>query len=294
MPNMKTLTHLFRTPRTIILSLLLVAGILIAGSVPVFGGGAPRLSQERYLEVVEVNGNVSYGYESLKALQARSAKVGDRLRRSGEGITTGNGSSAKLAVDNGIGNLDVSENTNVRVKNLSRGRNGSSTTDLAMNRGRVRAKVRSFSNPQSRFSVQTPGGVAGVRGTEFVVEVLPNGETRVITVDGIVAVSAADRTEAVSEGYASVIVPGNPPTPPSLISGNVRVSLQLLPAPDTGKVRVSGVVNPINSVFLNDLPVDVSPTGLFDTVVPLPTNGLLRLMVRNPLGEEQVYELVAP
>lgn len=299
MPNMKTPTQMLKVSRIAILSLLLVAGILIAFSVPVFSGGAPRQTQqryqqERYLEVTEVSGTVTYDSEQLKVAQARSVKVGDRLRRPGEGISTGSGSTAKLKVDNGIGTLDVSQNSNVRVKNLNKSRNGATSTDLAMNRGQVRARVRNFNNRQSRFSIQTPAGVAGVRGTEFVVTVLPNGETRVITIDGAVAVSAADRTEEVSGGYVSAIVPGSPPTPPRAIAGNLRVSLQLLPAPDSDKVRLSGVVNPIDSVFLNEEAVDVDPTGSFEVVVPLPSNGVLRLRVRNALGQEQVYELIAP
>ncbi|MFB2921347.1 FecR domain-containing protein [Aerosakkonema sp. BLCC-F2] len=296
---MKTLTQMLRVSRIAILSLLLVSGIFIAFSVPVFSGGAPRQSQqrylqERYLEVTEVSGTVTYDYEPLKAAQARSVKVGDRLRRPGEGIDTGSGSTVKLMVDNGIGTLDVSENSNVRVKNLNRSGSGATSTDLALNRGQVRAKVRSFNNRQSRFSIQTPAGVAGVRGTEFVVTVLPNGETRVITIDGTVALSSTDRTQEVSAGYASAIVPGNPPTLPTAIAANLRVSLQLLPAPDSDKVRVTGVVNPIDSVFLNEEAVDVSPTGSFEVVVPLPSNGVLRLRVRNALGQEQVYELIAP
>ena len=290
---MRTFNYWFRTPGILVLSLLVLLGILIAGAVPVLGGGAPRgWNQERYLECTEVNGDVTYySNQFLKAVE-RPAKVGDRISRSGEGIRTNNGSSATLTVDNGIGTTKLAENTNLQVKNLGRGRNGASSTQLAMNRGRVRAKVRTFTNPQSSFSIQTPTGVAGVRGTEFVVVVEPNGGTRISTLEGIVAVSGQNQTEEVKSGYFSTIDPGQPPTIPTLASANLKVSFQLLPAPDNGKVRVVGVVNPINLVFVEEEALDVSATGAFDTIVSVPANGRLKLIVRNPLGEEQVYELV--
>ncbi|HEY9853619.1 MAG TPA: FecR family protein [Leptolyngbyaceae cyanobacterium] len=297
---MNTLTHLFRTPRRKILSLLLIAGILIVTAIPVWAGGAPSQSprsgqsQQPYLVVTEMSGEVFYEYQPGLKAQERRAKVGDRLTKSGEGIRTGSGSRATLAVDRGIGSTQLSENTDLRVKNLNTSRNGATNTQLAMNRGRVRAKVRSFNNPRSNFSIQTPTGVAGVRGTEFIVIVLPNGETRISTLDGAVAVSAQNQTQEVRSGYSSTIVPGNSPTPPALTNANLRVSLELLPAPDTGKVRVSGVVNPINSVSLDEQILDLDTFGQFNTVVSLPADGRLRLIVRNPFGEEQLYELIAP
>lgn len=297
---MNKLSHLFRTPRIKILSLLLLAGILIVTSVPVLAGGAPRQSpgsgqnQQPYLIVTEINGDVMYEYQPGLKAQGRPAKVGDRLTKSGEGIRTGNGSNATLAVNRGIGSTQLSENTDLRVKNLGTARNGATNTQLAMNQGKIRAKVRSFNNPQSNFSIQTPTGVAGVRGTEFIVIVLPNGETRISTLDGAVAASAQNQTQEVRGGYSSVITPGNSPTPPTLTNANLRVSLELLSAPDTGKVRVSGVVNPINSVLLEGQILGLDTFGQFNNVVSIPPDGRLRLIIRNPFGEEQLYELIAP
>lgn len=309
MVKMKRIANLFRSHRAAILSLFLVVGILVAVSVPVFAGGPPlrrpsqqrpsqqRYSQERYLECTEVNGSVFYYENGFVKAQERPAKVGDRISRPGQGIRTGGNSSATLTSDRGIGTSTVAGNSNLEIKNLGTSRNGATTTQLRINRGQVRSKVRSFTNPQSNFTIQTPTGVAGVRGTEFLVVVLPNGETQIITIEGVVAASGGSEnqpvTQEVSAGYSTVIEPGNPPTTPSLVNGNVLLSVELLP-PDTGQVRVSGVVSRINSVFLNGQPLDVAPTGEFETVVPLPPSGTLRLVVRTPLGQEQVYQLKAP
>lgn len=300
---MKNPVDWFRSSRAAILALLLLAGILVAVSVPVFAGGPPRrsqqqISQERYLECSEVSGDVTYySNRFLKQVQ-RPAKVGDRISRPGEGIRTGANSSVNLATDNGIANSRMSQNSNLAIKNLGRQPNGATTTELSMNQGQVRSKVRRFTNPRSNFTIQTPTGVAGVRGTDFIVIVQPNGETQIITVEGLVAVSGGPEnqqvTEEVGAGNFAIVRPGNPPTKPSSFNGDARVSLEVLPAPETGKVRVSGEVNPINSVFLEGQSLSVSPTGEFEAVVSLPPGGILRLLVRTPLGKEQVYELKLP
>ncbi len=296
MSSRKTLTRCLGASGITILGGLLLAGSLSGNVRPLLAGGIPRdrqQSQERYLEITEITGTVTIETGSLKQ-QGRPAKVGDRLRASGEGINTNSNSSAKLAVDNGIGTVDVSENTNLQVQSLATLPNGAKTTDLKMNKGRNRVRVRSFRNPQSRFTIQTPTGIAGVRGTDFTVVVLPTSETRVFTASGDVEVAAQNQTQRVTGGYYSVIAPGKAPTPPNLVSRNLRVSLQLLPAPDEGKVRVSGTVNPLNSVVLDGQALDLGTAGEFETIATIAPTRRLTLVVRTPLGEEQVYELVIP
>jgi len=287
----------------VILGLLLLVGVLVTVSLPIFAGGPPRqyqqrVSQERYLECTEVNGDVTYYKNGFLKQVEHPAKVGDRISRPGEGIRTAGNGKATLAVDNGIATSKLSQNSNLQIKNLGRRANGATNTELMANRGQVRLKVRTFTNPQSNFKIETPTGVAGVRGTEFVVLVKPNGETQVITIEGVVAVNGVKENQQViqevSAGNYSVIQRDNPPSKPNTFNANARVSLELLPAPNTGKVRVTGVVTPINSVFLDGSALVVSPTGEFENVVSIPPGGILKLVVRTPLDEEQVYELKTP
>lgn len=299
---MKKLTHFLGASGITIIGLSLLVGSLVVSSVPVVAGGATRgsgvnrtrqESQERYLEIVAIQGTVMYETGALKQ-QGRPAKVGDRLKAPGETIKTTSKSTAKLVTDGGIGTIDVSENSNLQVKSLKTLRNGAKTTELRTTLGKTQVRVRPFINPESRFFIETPTGVAGVRGTEFTVIVLPSGETKVFTTEGEVEVSAQQQNRRIAAGFFSVIPPKQPPTSPTSISGNLRVSLQLLPAPDEGKVRVSGLVNPINSVLLDGQALEPSPTGEFDTIATIPSNRRLTVVVRTPLGEEQVYELVVP
>jgi hypothetical protein len=300
---MKNPLKLFKTSKAAIITLLLLASMLIAVSFPVVAGGPPRriqqqIRQERYLECTEVNGDVTYYKNGFLKQVQRQAKVGDRISRPGEGIRTGSNSSVNLATDSGIANSTMSQNSNLAIKNLGRQPNGATTTELSMNRGQVRSRVRSFTNPRSNFTIQTPTGVAGVRGTDFIVIVQPDGETQIITVDGLITVSGGQPnqqvTEKVGAGNYTIIRPGNPPTKPAPFKGDARVRLEVLPAAEIAKVRVTGEVNPINSVFLEGQTLSVDPGGKFETVVTFPPQGILRLVVRTPLGQEQVYELKLP
>lgn len=59
----------------------------------------------------------------------------------------------------------------------------------------------------------------------------------------------------------------------------------------TSVVRVVAEVDPLSLVFLNGQAVDTNPRGQLETVVPIPDNSVIRLVVRSPLGTQQVYEL---
>lgn len=61
------------------------------------------------------------------------------------------------------------------------------------------------------FEVRTPSAIAGVRGTEFSVEVL-NDQTTIVTVyEGEVDVTAQGRTLRLRKGESSIIRPKSPP-----------------------------------------------------------------------------------
>lgn len=251
----------------------------------------PALAQDaatsdRWVEVKDAEGVVE-GNDG-------AVNVGDRLQSSEHEITTSSEGGATLAVDDGIATVEVGENSNVRLGGLQTLPSGAKTTMLQLNRGRVRVKVREFTNPESRFAIATPAGTAGVRGTEFGVVVLPNGETRISVLDGEVEIEALDRSYVASGGYSSLIVPGEPPTEPSLTDSNGRFRVKVLSGDRAGDVQVSAEVHPVSAVFLNGEAVEVGRDGRVNAIVPIPDNRLLQLVVRNPLGDEQVYELELP
>ncbi|MBD2744127.1 FecR family protein [Coleofasciculus sp. FACHB-1120] len=268
-----------------LLGLSLVAGSLALTSLSFISEGVRAAVSPRSIEVKETNGTVTS--------QGKPVKAGDRLQASGS-LTTNFDARVVLAMEDGIGTVQVSENTNVQVKTLKTSKDGSKQTRLYLDKGQVNAKVRPFTNPNSNFEVETPGGIAGTRGTEFGVTVGSNGKTGLSTIRGKVAFSARGKTVLVEPGYSALIVPGQAPTIPKVTTGDTRLKLQVLSVTGDGQVRVTGTVDPINLVLVNNQIVDTGGEGQLDTVVPIPSNRQLRLVVRNPLGNQQVYELEIP
>lgn len=245
--------------------------------------------EERWAQVRYVQGDVTY--------QGRPAKIGDRLQV-GEELRTGSNSRATLFFDSGIGVLLLSEQTTVQLQILETLKNGARTTRLLTQRGQVRAQVRRFTNPDSSFEIafrgnddDIEGGIAGSRGTDYGVAVGPNGQTGVSTLSGQVAVMTPAKTVLLDAGYSSLIVPGQGPTEARLTAANVELKLKLLSATEPEKIRVTGAGDPLNLVYVNGVPVETQQNGEFDVVVPLPKNRPLQVLVRTPLGQEQIYEL---
>ncbi len=281
--------------KLLLLGLSSVASAAIAHHVPAIAGGAGELPQQRYIEVTEVEGNVTS--------EGQPVQVGDRLQVVGDDLRTGEDARATLVVDRNLATVQVGENTNLTINRLTgtatvsrkQVRGGSTQTDLGMSQGRIRVRVRELVDPQSRFIIETPAGSAGVRGTEFGVVVLPGGETIVSGLNGLVDVMGQDQRRTVQGGYTATIRPGQPPTTPRLTQRRVeQVAIALLSGEDAGKVQISMEVNPVNAVFVNGEPIDPGANGRISTVVPIPANRRLRVVVRDPLGDEQVYDLIVP
>jgi FecR protein len=237
----------------------------------------------RYINVQRVIGNVTYR-NSLKPV-----KAGDRLTNIGQGISTGANSSAVLTLDVGVGTINVSANTNFVIKELKNTANGGKVTLLEVSKGQVRIALRPFTNPQSRLEVQTPAGIAGVRGTEFGVLVADDGQTNVLTNTGSVGVTGAGETVEVDAGYATIVAMGQPPLPPKPTQDDLY--LEVYPAewfPDNGWT-VFGKVNPFNFVWVNGKQIPVMEDGSFFLAYgdALPTE-MQAIRVLTPLGQTRI------
>lgn len=270
---------------TSLLGLSLFAGILVSNSFPFLADSVQAANGQRSLEVKETSGTVKS--------QSNPVKAGDRLEASG-GLSTELGGSATLAVDDGIGTVKVSENSNLQVKTLGKAKDGSRQTRLYLAKGQVNSQVRPFTNPNSSFEIETPGGVAGTRGTEFGVTVGADGKTGLSTTKGKVAFSAKGKTVIVEPGFSAVLIPGLPPTTPRLTTNDTRLKLQILSVTGERQVQVTATTDPVNLVTINNQVVESGGDGQVDTVIPIPADRQLRVVVRTPLGNQQIYELEIP
>ncbi|MEW6201188.1 MAG: FecR family protein [bacterium] len=92
--------------------------------------------------------------------------------------------------------------------------------------GKILAKAKKMMNAESSFEVKTPTAIAGVRGTDFAVEVGENQATSVAVVSGEIAVLAEGVEVVVTESLQTVIEMGQPPVEPTPIPPETLENLQ--------------------------------------------------------------------
>lgn len=251
----------------------------------------PSSRATRWLEVRRIEGDVTY---QGRDREVSPVALGDRLTQTGERLTTGADSTALLALDDGIGFARVTEETEMEVTQMDVAGQGK-ITRLSVPRGNVTLQIRRFTDPNSRLEVETPAGIAGVRGTVFGVGVGPSGKMAVATREGAVAAIAQDQTVLVEDGFYSLIEPGQPPTPARALTGSLELEVTQLATVNASSAesggRIVGRVDPVNAVYLNGEAIETDLDGNFDRVFPIRADFRLDVVVRSPLGGEKRYEL---
>jgi hypothetical protein len=143
----------------------------------------------------------------------RTAQLGDRLRHRDAVETSPNTRAALRFTDDGS---ILRINPGSRVLLTTGDERGAVVRTLDLEFGEVRARVNRRDGAE--FRIQTPAGVAAVKGTEFVVRVDSAGVT-VITLEGVVEffndagrtdVTAGQRASAASASDAPQAAPASP------------------------------------------------------------------------------------
>jgi len=275
--------------RIVALSLVATSAVLFALSVTHAQQSFP-VRVDRGLQIRSLTGQVS----RIQGVGSRLARVGDFLTAVGEGVVTQKSSGAVLFVDTGIGVVDVSESTNLVIQELAFAPDNGRITRLFVSQGQARLRVRRFTHRGSKIEIRTPVSLSGVRGTEFGVAVQPNGKTGLAVLDGQVESAAQGRSLAVNQGFQNFTMPGEPPSQPVPLRDDTRLgySFQRVIQGGIRKVRLAGQVDPVNAVFVNQVPQVTDRTGRFITDLELFPPPLFQVRVRTPLGKEQQYDLV--
>jgi FecR protein len=245
---------------------------------------------DRWLEIQQLQGTVTY----RRGRMSQPAQVRTRLETVGDTLITGQRSSATLAIDTGIGTINIAESTTLQVQKLDVSPDGGKITKLQVMRGQVQLQVRPFTNRESELEIQTPAGVSGVRGTVFGVSVQPNGTTGVATLEGSVSASAQGQDVKVDAGLQSLVIPGEPPSPPVPLRDDPQLDITFLAAISQETARIVGQVDPVNLLVIADQPQTISRSGGFDVQIPFPSNRRIMAAVITPLGTRQAYELAVP
>lgn len=139
----------------------------------------------------------------------------------GDVINTGHLARARIALTDGS-ILSVGSDSNLTIaKHDAAGQQ----TDLELNYGQVRARAVKLVKPDAHFRVRTPVGVAGVVGTEMIVEFDVGGQMQVYCLEGSCQVCDLLLNCVIMTGGQVTSVRGNqppaqpqPPTPANLTS----------------------------------------------------------------------------
>ncbi|MBC7792615.1 MAG: FecR domain-containing protein [Clostridia bacterium] len=105
----------------------------------------------------------------------------------GDQVQTGDDGTVRLLLA-GNAVVDLAANTSMVV---TRAPSGGDKTRIKIWSGRLWARVSKLFG-SADFEVESPNAVAGVRGTEFVVEVAADGSTDINVLEGAVAVNSRD------------------------------------------------------------------------------------------------------
>jgi hypothetical protein len=245
---------------------------------------------DRWLEVQSLSGTVTF----QRNKKTEAAQVGTRFATVGDTLATGKRSSATLAVDTGIGMVNVSESTTIQIKQLEALPSGGMVTLLKIWRGQARLRLRPFTNPDSRLEVETPAGISGVRGTVFGVSVQPNGTTGVATLKGRVVAEAQGQSVSIDAGLQSLIVPGEPPTQPTPLQENTQLNLLALNRINRRTIEIVGQIDRVNLLTIEDEVQNVGPDGIFTIRRSIPPERRIGATVTTPLGKKQAYEIIVP
>lgn len=163
-------------------------------------------------KVSEITGTVSIDLPTGREQIAVGKKVNE-----GDKIVTGKASTARVDFTDGS-TMKIGENSvcEIRKKSVAAGK----ATKLHLFGGKMRVKVKADKVARGGFEVTTPTAVAGVRGTDFLVDHPFGGKvTKVFVFEGIVLVQSiidevAGKATRVRRRHYTSVKPGEMPEEP--------------------------------------------------------------------------------
>jgi hypothetical protein len=167
----------------------------------------------------------------------RTAVLGDRLHDRDVIATTPDTRAAIAFTDDGS---VVRLNPSSQLTVTATGERSNMIKTLTMDVGEIYARVARNERERS-FQIQTPSGVAAVKGTTFIVRVASDGTATVTTLDGVVEFFNGAGSADVGEGQTVVVgTPNSAPQPRSTTAADLA-SVQGLIDDDAGAVSADRV-----------------------------------------------------
>jgi hypothetical protein len=129
-----------------------------------------------------------------------------------DSIKTGTDSKISITFFDGS-TIEMTSNAQIEIKELIKGK----TTSIRLKQdiGETLSKVKNLADTASRYEIETPAAIAGVRGSQMRVTVAPDGTTVVQNVEGKISVTAQGQEVLIPEGNSSTVEPGQTPSAPA-------------------------------------------------------------------------------
>ncbi len=138
------------------------------------------------------------------------AQVGMSLEP-GDSVKTGDDSSAEITFFDGS-TIELQAGTEIEIASLDISRDtGSTSITLKQTIGNTISRVTKLVDPASRYEVETPTGVAAVRGSVMQVYVTEDGTTWITNLEGDIRAVAQGVELQIPQGQQCIIRPGQPP-----------------------------------------------------------------------------------
>jgi hypothetical protein len=128
----------------------------------------------------------------------------------GDTIKTGDNSTAEITFVDGT-TIELQAGTEIEVDSLACADTGPITLVLKQTIGGIIFRVTKVIDPASRYEVETPTGVAGVRGSAMQVYVSEDGTTWITNLEGDIWAVAQGVEVQIPQGQQCIIRPGQPP-----------------------------------------------------------------------------------
>jgi len=235
---------------------VLVCLLSCALAIPFDAFARPDATGQRAGEVSRVIPAVSLarGAKSMTASAKTAVDWQDVLS------TQANG-RARVSLDDGSV-LNVGSDSSVKVVKHDA---GAQQTDLEVTVGKIRSQAQKISQPNGKFEVHTPSGVAGVVGTDFYVA-YENNVMTVVVFDGVVNVcNLTGVCVGVKAGQITTVRNGdsNGPAAPSQANlstlSDAVASTTLESAPGIGQIHHIGKGTAIAIGIIAIIPIIVVP-----------------------------------
>ena len=131
--------------------------------------------------------------------------------KAGDAIKSGTEANASITFFDGS-TVGLNANTQIEIAELVNEQ--AKVIRLKQKIGETISTVQKMVDPASRYEIETPAAVAGVRGSVMLVDVALNGITSVGNEEGMVSVIAQGVEIQVPEGTHSTVLPGQAPGAP--------------------------------------------------------------------------------